>query len=484
MDGASFGVTTRTTIGALALALGASVGACTQEEPAGADDGPEGTTGHEPDPTTGDAESTGAGMQEPPPTWYQDVAPIVLGRCAGCHTPGGIAPVPLHDYESARPLATLLAASVEDGTMPPFAAAETAECEMHHGWQDDLRLSDDEKALLWAWADAGAPKGDPSDPAPVPEPPSLELATVDTHVQIDASVTIEGPNDRFLCFSLDPGLDEDRYLQAMQIVPGNDEIVHHVLLFVDEDGSSAAQAGEDGSYPCSGGSQQGELIGAWAPGSLPIRTPPDVGFLVPAGSRLVMNVHYHPTGAPQVDDATGIDLDWMDERPPYVGQLALIGNGQGLLPGPNDDGGPEFRIPAGVSGHTEAMLFTLPSDIPELRLWSIGAHMHYLGVDMIIGVKREASGGPEEECLLQTPTYSFEWQRSYVYDRPLDELPRLAGGDKLYMRCTYDNTLDNPGVVEALQQQGLSEPIEVNLGEETLDEMCLGVYGLVIPNIF
>ncbi|MEX1369086.1 MAG: hypothetical protein AB1Z98_38520, partial [Nannocystaceae bacterium] len=288
----------------------------------------------------------------------------------------------------------------------------------------------------------------------------------------------------FLCFSVDPELTEDAYLQAMQIVPGNDKIVHHVLIYVDEDGSSAEAAGEDGWYPCSGGGAQGNLVGAWAPGSLPLRTPPDVGFAVPAGSRLVMNIHYHPNGVPEVDDSTGIDIDWMDERPPYLAQLELIGNGQGLLPGPNDEGGIEFRIPPGVSDHTESMLFTLPSSLPELRLWTIGSHMHYVGVDMIIGVARETSPGPEEECLLHTPTYSFEWQRSYEYDRTLDELPRIAGGDKLFMRCTYDNTMDNPGVVEALQQQGLDAPIEVFLGEETLDEMCLGIYGLIVPNVF
>lgn len=469
-------------LGGLSLAL--ALGGCA-DEPASTDESSDGTTSSGEPVTTDEGEdSTGVGMEEPPPTWYQDVAPIVVGKCAGCHQPGGIAPVALDAYEDARPLAEVLAVSLEAGTMPPFAAAETDECQMHHDFKDDLRLSDEDIALVRAWADAGAPEGDPAAAAPIPEAPSVELTTVDAHVQMQTQVTIDGPNDEFLCFSLDPELTEDRYLQAMQIVPGNDAIVHHVLIYVDEDGSSAEAGGEDGMYPCSGGSQQGDLIGAWAPGALPIRTPEDVGIPVPAGSRLVMNVHYHPTGSAQVDDATGIDLDWMDERPPFIGQMALIGNGQGLLPGPNDEGGIEFRIPAGVSDHTEAMLFTFPADVPELRLWTVGAHMHYLGVDMIIGVAREVSPGPEEECLLHTPTYSFEWQRGYAYDRPLDELPRIAGGDKLYLRCTYDNTLNNPGVVEALGQLGLDEPIEVTLGEETLDEMCLGVFGLVVPNVF
>ena len=477
----------RSTVGlAGAMLLGLTLGACGEEAPAGGSEGEASSTGDVVTPAeTGEgADSTGEVQEEPPPTWYQDVAPLVVGKCGGCHAEDGVAPVVLDNYEAARPLATLAADSVDAGNMPPFAAAETAECEMQHGFKDDLRLSDEEKAMLRAWAEAGAPEGDPNDAAPLPEPPSVELTTVDTELQIQSSVTIEGANDQFLCFSVDPELAEDTYLQAMQIVPGNEKIVHHVLIYVDTDGSSAEAAGEDGYYPCSGGGAQGDLIGAWAPGALPIRTPADVGFEVPAGSRLVMNIHYHPNGPVEVDDSTRIELDWMDSVPPFVAQLQLIGNGQGLLPGPNDDGGPEFRIPAGVSDHTEAMLVDLPSDIPELRLWSIGSHMHYVGVDMIIGVAREASPGPDEECLLHTPTYSFSWQRSYEYDRDIDDLPRIAGGDSLYMRCTYDNTMNNPGVVEALGQLDLDEPIDVHLGEETLDEMCLGIYGLIIPNLF
>jgi hypothetical protein len=319
----------------------------------------------------------------------------------------------------------------------------------------------------------------------VAEPPSLELTTVDTTLQMQSAVTIGGSSDQFLCFSLDPALTEDRYLQALQIVPGNEKIVHHVLIYVDAEAESAVEAGEDGWFECSGGSIGGDLIGAWAPGALPARVPEGAGMLVPAGARLVMNVHYHPTGAgDEIDDSTVIELDWLDERPAWLAQFALVGNGDGLQAGPNDENGIEFRIPPGVSDHTETMLVDLPSDLPELRLWGIGAHMHYVGVDMLIGVQRQSSPGPEQECLLHAPYYSFEWQRLYTYDATLDDAIRLAGGDQLYMRCIYDNTMNNPGVAKALEQQGLSEPIEVVLGEETLDEMCLGVYGIAFPNIF
>jgi hypothetical protein len=473
------------TSAALALALGGCKDDPTREDAGGTGDEAGSTSTPGADESGSGSGSTGPAIDPDAPTWYQDVAPTVIAKCSGCHREGGVAPFSLQSYEESAPWAVARAESVERHRMPPFAADDTDECQVNVGWKDDLRLSDAEKDALRGWADARAPEGDPETAAPVSEPPSVELTTVDTTLQMQGAVTIGGDHDQFLCFSLDPGLTEDRYLQALQIVPGNEKIVHHVLIYVDAEGDSAQQAGEDGWFECSGGSIGGDLIGAWAPGAVPARVPEGAGMLVPAGARLVMNVHYHPTGAgDEVDDATAIDIDWLDERPGWRAQFALIGNGTGLQPGPNDENGIEFRIPPGVSDHTETMLFTLPADVPELRLWGIGAHMHYVGVDMLIGVQREVSPGPEKECLLHAPYYSFEWQRLYTYDASLDDAIRIAGGDQLYMRCIYDNTMNNPGVAEALEQQGLSEPIEVRLGEETLDEMCLGVYGIAFPNIF
>jgi len=63
---------------------------------------------------------------------------------------------------------------------------------------------------------------------------------------------------------------------------------------------------------------------------------------------------------------------------------------------------------------------------------------------------------------------------------PLDSAPVMRPGDVLNMRCTYDNSMDNRFVRTALDQQGLDVPIDVGLGETTLDEMCLGVFGVAL----
>ena len=57
----------------------------------------------------------------------------------------------------------------------------------------------------------------------------------------------------------------------------------------------------------------------------------------------------------------------------------------------------------------------------------------------------------------------------------MERLPTASAGDKLRFTCTYDNTMANKHVRKALAEQRQASPAEIRLGEETLDEMCLGV---------
>jgi hypothetical protein len=452
-----------------------------------------------PEPTTaGEASSAGTSGGESTAddtgaaaavTWHQDIAPVVVGKCGGCHVDGGIAPFSLQTYAEAEPFAAAMLVALEQKTMPPFLADETEECETRFAWQDDPRLTDDELAEFAAWVDAGAPEGDPDGAAPLPDPPDLSLKGADLSLKIETELVIEGTKDQFVCYSVDPGFDEDTWIDGIQISAGNARVVHHVLAYLDPQAQSADMVGPEGHYPCFGGPGFDDtgLIGAWAPGSLPFEMPPETAMRVTAGSRIVLNVHYHPTGQAELDSSTGVDLRIFKEAlPRYVGLLALVGNadgaGEGLQPGPNDAGVPEFKIPAGAVGHTEEMLLSPSDSIPELRIFGVSAHMHYVARDMLIGVQRNTpvEGAPDVECLLQTPRWNFNWQRIYAYDASLDEVPLVHGGDDLYLRCTYDNAMTNPFVAQALAEQGLDAPQDVHLGESTLDEMCLGVFAVAV----
>lgn len=436
------------------------------------------------------------------PTWHSDIAPLVAEHCQGCHQDGGISPFSLQTYAQAKMWSPVFESVLRPGIMPPFLATETADCKPRFGFKDDLRLSTAQIDLFKRWQDAGCPEGDPSKAAALPTPPELALKDAEVNVTIPSPVTIEGPGDKFICFSLAPDLSPlaatgpeaallgDRVLiNAAQVHPGNAAIVHHVLVYTDPQGESAALAGDKGYYDCFGGpmiSGPGLLM-AWAPGATPLTAPEGVAMTAPSKGRLVMQVHYHPTGAPQTDGATSLQLRGYGAGiPTYVSTLALIGNfrsqsaaGIGLLPGPNDAGKAEFRIPAGAKNHTESMIYQVAANSPEFHLWTVGSHMHNVGTDMRIGITRAVPGDqPADECLLDTPKWDFNWQRGYGFDVPIDQVPTAKAGDQINLRCTYDNTLDNPAVQRTLTEQGLTAPRDVVLGESTLDEMCLGVFGI------
>jgi hypothetical protein len=427
---------------------------------------------------------------EDAPTWHADIAPIVQERCGSCHVAGGVAPFALDGYDAAAPMASSMVAAVEAGTMPPWGAETTAECAPRFGFKDDPRLSDDEKALLRAWADAGAPEGDPATAAVLPAPVELDLVDPTVVVAPDASFVASGTSDEFRCFSIDPGLSSAAWLTGLQVVPGNPEVVHHVLVFADPAGQGASLVGEDGSYDCFGGSglsEGGALLGAWAPGAFPFEAPEGTGIALQAGSLIVMQIHYHPAGQVAEPDTTAVQLRLTETAPAREAVLALLGNASsasdGLEAGVNDRGDTaEFRIPADVPDHVESIAYTIPRRDGPYQVFSAGTHMHYVGTDMLVQVEHAAPEGdePATECLVQTPRWDFNWQRAYAYDAPLDEVPVIRGGDTLRLRCTYDNTVANPGVRTALEDAGRDAPSDVYLGESTLDEMCLGVFGIVL----
>jgi hypothetical protein len=110
-------------------------------------------------------------------------------------------------------------------------------------------------------------------------------------------------------------------------------------------------------------------------------------------------------------------------------------------------------------------------------VFTVAPHMHLVGTSYRAWIEHaDGSLGP---CLIGVPEWDFDWQLFYRFDVDAGEAPVLRADDKIFVECTYDNTLDNPGVVRALSEQGLTEPVDVMFGSSSLDEMC----GLVIGSV-
>lgn len=503
------------------------------------------------------------------PTFHKDVAPIVFAKCASCHANGAIGPFDITKASVAKGVAPLIGNAVATATMPPWDARDTATCKPPKPWLHDARLSDAERATIAAWVAAGAPEGDPADSAGLKPTPAPGLSRVDRAMKPKVGFSASGNKDQYICFPFDPKLTADSWIQGVRVVAGNPLVAHHALLFLDPTGEAEKKAGAKGYYDGFGSCDvKGGLVAAWAPGGVPVELPECSGIAVKKGSKMVMQMHYHPLGPKAAEDKTLIELKLTEKKPRYEVVAALIGNASseksGLQPGPDDDGKVQFRIPAGKAAHTETIAWTMPlaflkQGFDHVRILGVAAHMHYLGAAERIWVERRQSeaapapcsandqsslepciskkcngktgkaltdcavascgaelkkvspscvgclvdalktgktdlwgtcrasatlppgptGSDQDMCLLELPEYSFNWQRFYTYDAPIEELPAIRVGDTLKMRCVFNNSTSNSLLMKALAEQGLKAPIDVKLGDETLDEMCLtGLYVL------
>jgi hypothetical protein len=426
----------------------------------------------------------------PRATWYQDVAPIVAERCMGCHQDGGIGPFELTTYEMAYDNAGRMIAEIEKGAMPPFDAREEDDCTPRFGWVDDPRLSAQEIDTIKLWIEDGRAEGTVAE---IPDPPSTDLPGVNKTLKPTVPFTSSGTRDQFICYVLDPQMPAGGWVTGLQVRPGNPLVVHHVvvneLMPGAEHDAVVAQRGIGMPWDCSDtGTPGGFVVNVWTPGNQPMQTSSDLAVPIIGGAKLVMNIHYHPAGQTHEPDATQIDLRTSTVWPKKMYFVGSFGNefqSPSLLTGPNDRivGTPEFRVPANKAEHTEHMRITVPplGDIQEVQLYSANPHMHMVGTHISATIERPAARGtdPQNECLANGE-WNFDWQRTYIYDAPLAQLPTLRPGDVIDVRCSWDNTMANPFVQRLLHDEGLVAPIDLMLGEGSTDEMCLEIFGFAI----
>jgi len=421
-------------------------------------------------------------------TWYQDVAPILAEHCMSCHQPDGIAPFALTEYETAVVQSQRMIAEIERGAMPPFDAREEADCTPRFSWVDDPRLSEAEKDTLRVWIEDGHALGTVAE---IPKPPTTTLANVSKTLQPATPWTTSGSRDQFICFVLDPGNTKLEWLTGLQVRPDNELVVHHAVITEVPPGAEhdalVAQRGIGQPWDCGTATPGNFVVHIWTPGNQPMQTSPEIAVPILAGSKLVMQIHYHPANVVNDPDATAIDLQFSSTWPRrmyFVGAFGNEAQAPNLLPGDGDAGTPRFMIPANRPDHVEHMRITIPplGDLQDVRLFSANPHMHLIGTHIAAKLERPTARGtdPQTECLANG-AWNFDWQRTYQYDAPLDELPSIAPGDVLDIECRWNNTIENPFVQRMLHDAGLVAPIDVTLGEQTTNEMCLEIFGLSIP---
>ncbi|MDX1968275.1 MAG: redoxin [Planctomycetaceae bacterium] len=414
-------------------------------------------------PRVSATEAPGCTLEQPPKgphtsgvTYHNRISRIMQRHCVECHREGGVGPFALDTYDDLVAHAGMVKQVVERGIMPPWFAAESkadaqtkpsAESNaVHTPWANDRSLAQAEKTDLLAWIAGGKPEGDLGEaPQPLKFDEGWLIGKPDAIFQFAKPVPIKAtgvmPYQNIL---VETNLSEDKWVQAIEVQPGDRGVVHHVLVFVQDGGDDEGEPVDDAA------AERGGFWGIYVPGNSTLVYPEGFAKRIPKGAKLKFQMHYTPNGTATTDQ-TRIGLIWAKEPPKHEVRVAGIVNAR-------------LSIPPGADNHREEATLRLPMDA---TITGFLPHLHVRGKACKYEVIR--SDG-RTTTLLDIPRYDFNWQLLYRYFEPLS----LKSGDALRFTAWFDNSDKNPANPDPTKT--------VRWGAQTFDEMHLGYVEYYIPN--
>ena len=452
--------------------------------------------------------ATGSG-----PSFAKVVQPILESNCASCHGKGqlGYGDWKLETAGDAADFASGLALVTRTKYMPPWPASDLGVALQHPRNLDQADID-----ALSEWAEAGgklhvkrATKVSAApDDSDVVVPRQDQVLTMSTPYQ----GTGEIKND-YRCFLLDPGFTEPTFMTGYQFLPDERQVLHHVIVYRVSGGARAEadrQDGKDGrpGWPCfvgtglpssnpAAGNGDGNgnglsyMVGGWVPGQRPADFGEGAGMLFEPGDLLVMQIHYHYDDENLADQSkfaievapSGTKLRPIEvfnpiapvEIPCAVGESGPLCDRATMMQyirdtyGPIAAGIPPFALrncghtPEEFADQTKGTGWTSCDNRirGDGQIVAVHGHMHELGKSFRMTLN---PGTPEEQILLDIPTWNFEWQLNY----PLVEPVKVQDGDNLRIECTWDRSL-----------KYTPEPRYLLFSEGTEDEMCFSTFSFI-----
>lgn len=420
-------------------------------------------------------------------TFSKDVAPIFHKNCTECHRAGEAAPFSTMTYKEVRPWAKSIKEKVANREMPPWHA------DPHTGqWANDRRLNQAEIETIVSWVNAGAPEGNPKDLPPAPKfTDGWSIGKPDVVIPMPKEYQLKpGAPDEIQYFEVDPGFKEDVWVQLAEARPGNRRIVHHIIAFVKppspqanapkmspeqmkkmreqmeknlifyqdnsltkvkadvpvyDDGCATPSGGGGVFRDGSGSDDGGSLLAGYAPGMNQANWPAGTVKKIPAGSKLIFQMHYSTflgvTGEEKDLSSVGLIL----AKAPPTKELKTKGIANHY-----------FKIPAGAENHTATACWTVRED---MHFVTFMPHLHMRGSSM----KFEAFyPDGRKEVLCNVPKYDFNWQIVYYAKNPI----AIPKGAKILVTTTWDNSAKNKFNPDPKK--------DIRWGDPTYEEMTIG----------
>lgn len=368
-------------------------------------------------------------------TYAQEISRILQKHCVECHREGEIGPFALTDYDEVVGWGEMMLEVIDNQRMPPWHANPA-----HGKFKNARRMPDEDIAVLREWVQGGMPFGEESHlPPPIetvagwqlPREPDLVLDMHSRPFTVPADGTVE-----YQYFVVDPKFEEDKWVVGTQIVPGNRSVVHHCLVFIrPPDGADFRRVW---------------WLTGYVPGQIPLEFPQGHALRVPAGSRLVFQLHYTPTGTEQTD-LTRLGLLFAEDHEVTHEVFSAIGINR------------EFEIPPNAAD------FPVHGDVDWFpkngKLIGIAPHMHVRGKAFSVNIEQEGT----KETLLDVPHYDFNWQHFYQFEEPI----ALANINDISFTSVFDNSAKNPVNPDPSEH--------VTWGDQTWEEMAMAFFAIAQP---
>ncbi|WP_254506817.1 redoxin family protein [Anatilimnocola floriformis] len=360
-------------------------------------------------------------------TFFQDVLPIMQENCQECHRTGGGAPFSLMTREEVTSHAKMIAEVVADRRMPPWYANR----QQH--FLNERKLTTAERETIVAWTKTGFAAGDEAK-APPPATfadPAWEIGEPD--IITTALETHKLPAEGFVEYKhiiLPYVFLQDTWISGAEIKPSNSAVVHHCNMAY---------------VPLGAKFSDENFITGRVPGGTAFTLGEGLGFKIPAGSVIGLQIHYTTTGK---EETNRMQVGFRFPR--YVVRQELKHVQVTTR---------KFEIPPGAAAHPVQSVRTLPVDATGLAMFS---HMHLRGKDMTF---KALFPNGDEETLLSVPNYHFDWQQNFRWQPNTKKFPK---GTKIEVTAHFDNSKFNPYNPDATQA--------VRFGPQTVNEMMYGFF--------
>lgn len=381
-------------------------------------------------------------------TWNGGVGKLIYNNCSNCHHEGGIGPFSIASYDDAKDRAQSIKYHTQDRHMPPWKADPS-----YTKFVGERRLSDAEINLIATWVDNGTPLGTGVSPTPPPIKTGSQLNRIDQSTTFP-KYTVQLSTDDYRTFVMPTTHSSVKHVNAIEFIPSNASIVHHIILYHDPSSYSRNLDSLDPGpgYASNGtgaASPNAKLLGLWTPGAGIFYLPDNMGYELPVGTDLVLEVHYAPNSNAK-SDSTRVNIKYTSTAPVRVINMELP-----LYHFPPVLQQPSLIIPANT---VKEFTQRTPSGNFDISVVGIFPHMHLIGKSYTIFSTKST----DTTKLIRIPDWDFHWQGFYTFQK-LVKIPRQS---ILHGKATYDNTTANP-------HNPSNPPITVSAGENTKDEMMV-----------